>query len=166
YSGGAGTPADYTTVVAVGGTALMHAPNSARGWTESAWSGGGSGCSAIITKPSWQLDSGCAHRTVADVSFVASTGTGVAMYDSTPNGGSSGWMIFGGTSVGAPGIAAMYALAGNPVNSASNLYMNGGALFDVTSGSNGTCTGTYLCTAGIGYDAPTGNGTPDGIGAL
>jgi hypothetical protein len=165
FAGGAGSPSDYSTVIAVGGTSLVHA-NNARGWTESAWTGGGSACSSVISKPSWQQDAGCAKRMATDVSFVADTGTGVAMYDSTPNQGYSGWMVFGGTSVGAPAIAAIYALAGNTVNDASSLYANAGALYDVTKGSNGTCTTTYFCNAGIGYDGPTGMGTPDGISAF
>ena len=40
------------------------------------------------------------------------------------------------------------------------------ALYDVTSGSNGSCGGSYLCTAGVGYDGPTGLGTPNGAGGL
>jgi hypothetical protein len=36
----------------------------------------------------------------------------------------------------------------------------------VTSGSNGTCSPAHLCTAGAGYDGPTGLGTPDGTGAF
>jgi len=34
----------------------------------------------------------------------------------------------------------------------SNPYANTGALYDVTSGSNGSCGGTYFCTARAGYD--------------
>ena len=50
----------------------------------------------------------------------------------------------------------------------STTYANQGGLFDVTSGSNGRCThgrtsgSAYLCTAGAGYDGPTGLGTPFG----
>jgi hypothetical protein len=55
-------------------------------------------------------------------------------------------------------------LAGANVQYGSRVYMNPGKLFDVTSGSNGTCTPKYLCTAGAGYDGPTGLGTPNGIG--
>jgi hypothetical protein len=40
------------------------------------------------------------------------------------------------------------------------------SLFDVTSGSNGSCGGSYLCTSGAGYDGPTGLGTPNGTGAF
>jgi hypothetical protein len=42
------------------------------------------------------------------------------------------------------------------------------SLFDVTDGSNftpDTACG-YLCTAETGYDGPTGNGTPNGIGGF
>jgi hypothetical protein len=39
-------------------------------------------------------------------------------------------------------------------------------MFDVTSGSDGSCSPAYLCTAVKGYDGPTGLGTPDGIGAF
>jgi hypothetical protein len=36
----------------------------------------------------------------------------------------------------------------------------------VTSGSNGSCGGSYLCTGKVGYDGPTGDGTPKGTGAF
>ena len=42
----------------------------------------------------------------------------------------------------------------------------GGPLNDVVSGSNGSCGGTYFCTAGVGYDGPTGLGTPNGVTAF
>ncbi|HZR42007.1 MAG TPA: S53 family peptidase [Ktedonobacteraceae bacterium] len=162
---GVEVPAGFNTVVAVGGTSLSKSSNT-RGWTETAWSGAGSGCSAFISKPSWQKDSGCTRRTVADVSAVADPNTGVSVFDTF--GGVGGWLVFGGTSVSSPIIASVYALAGNAssVNAASSLYSNPGALFDVTSGSNGSCGGSYLCTAKAGYDGPTGLGTPDGTGAF
>jgi hypothetical protein len=40
------------------------------------------------------------------------------------------------------------------------------ALFDITSGSNGSCGNSYLCTAKTGYDGPTGLGTPNGVTAF
>jgi hypothetical protein len=52
------------------------------------------------------------------------------------------------------------------VSDASSLYANTGALYDVTSGNNGTCGTTYFCNAGPGYDGPTGLGTPNGISAF
>jgi hypothetical protein len=160
-------PAASRYVTAVGGTSLSRASNS-RGWSETVWSGAGSGCSAYEPKPSWQTDTGCARRTVADVSAVANPSTGVAVYDSTAYRGASGWMVFGGTSVASPVIASVYALAGNggSVNYGSSPYGNLSALFDVTSGSNGSCGSSYLCTGETGYDGPTGNGTPNGAAAF
>jgi subtilase family serine protease len=151
-------PAASRYVTAVGGTSLARA-STARGWAETAWSGAGSGCSAYIPKPSWQTDGGCAQRTVADVAAVADPSTGVAVYDTYREGG---WLVFGGTSVAAPIIASVYALAGNTAGYGSYPYSYTGSLFDVTSGSNGSCGGSYLCTGGTGYDGPTGLGTPNG----
>jgi len=157
-------PASSPHVTAVGGTHLVTAQNS-RGWTETAWSGAGSGCSSVYAKPSWQHDSGCSHRTVADVSAVADPNTGVSVYGPV-SGSRSGWLVFGGTSVAAPLIAGIYGVNGGAVNYGSDPYNNTGALFDVTSGSNGSCGGSYLCTAKVGYDGPTGLGTPNGSSAF
>jgi hypothetical protein len=74
--------------------------------------------------------------------------------------------VFGGASVSAPIDAGVYALAGNPVTGGSFPYSHTSALFDVTSGSNGSCGGSYLCTANAGYDGPTGLGPPNGTGAF
>jgi len=167
-------PASSQYVTAVGGTSLVRS-SSSRGWSENVWSGAGSGCSAYITKPSWQTDSGCARRTVADVSAVADPNTGVAVYDSYGSSGGANWLVFGGTSVAAPIIAAVYAVAGNAssLTYGSYPYTHTGSLWDITSGSNGRCTAgkrstgaAYLCTAGFGYDGPTGLGTPFGVGAF
>ncbi len=160
-------PAASRYVTAVGGTTLSLNPDNT--WkSESAWSGSGSGCSAIIPKPVWQTDQSCARRTVADVSADADPNTGAAVFDSVPYSGQSGWFQVGGTSLAAPLIASAYALSGNAgsVNAGSAPYANRTALHDVTSGSNGSCGGTYLCTAGSGYDGPTGLGTPIGLAAF
>lgn len=163
---GAQQPCSYSTLVCIGGTSLNHAGGS-RGWSETAWSGTGSGCSALVSKPSWQHDSGCTKRSESDVSAVADPNTGVAVYDSY--GSPSGWLVFGGTSVSSPIIASVYALAGNAgtQNAAQGIWTNAGAnLFDVTSGSNGSCSIFYICHAGVGYDGPTGWGTPNGTAAF
>ena len=185
---GVSWPASSQYVTAVGGTSLSTASNS-RGWTEKVWStssteGTGSGCSAFETKPSWQTDTGCANRTVADVSAVADPATGVAVYDSYNSCGSSsfcdfllelglaqgadGWVQVGGTSASSPIIASVYALAGNTssVVYGSFPYGHTSSLFDVTTGSTATCSPAYLCTAEVGYDGPTGLGTPNGTGAF
>ncbi|MFV5997669.1 carboxypeptidase regulatory-like domain-containing protein [Streptomyces sp. NPDC056231] len=155
-------PAASPYVTAVGGTSLVKNASTSRGWTEAVWKGAGSGCSAYGSKPSFQQDSDCARRTVADVSAVADPNTGVAVYH-------GGWQVFGGTSASAPIIASVYALAGTPAASSmpnSYPYAQPSALNDVTSGSNGSCTSVYLCRGAPGYDGPTGLGTPNGVAAF
>ncbi|MFJ5534644.1 peptidase S8 [Streptomyces sp. NPDC093261] len=171
---GAEYPAASRYVTAVGGTALSKSTSTSRGWTESVWKtssteGTGSGCSAYDAKPTWQTDTGCAKRTIADVAAVADPATGVSVYDSY--GVTAGWYTFGGTSAASPIIASVYALAGTPSSGsypAKFPYNAAGtsALNDVTSGNNGSCTTTYLCTARSGYDGPTGWGTPEGVAAF
>ena len=180
---GVSWPASSQYVTGVGGTTLSTASN-ARGWNETAWSGAGSGCSAFEPKPGWQTDPGCAKRTVADVSADADPNSGLGVYDTYNSCGSSsfcdllirlgvvsgldGWAQVGGTSLSSPLVASVYALAGNTASTTygSFPYSHAGSLFDVTSGSNGSCGGSYLCTAGAGYDGPTGLGTPNGTGAF
>ena len=163
-------PAASQYVTAAGGTTLNRASNS-RGWSETTWSGAGSGCSAYEPQPIWQagntnVTSVCARRAVADVSAVADPNTGVSVYDSYAYQGSSGWLVFGGTSVASPIIASVFALAGGVVNlSASYPYGHSTSLNDVTSGSNGSC-GNILCNATTGWDGPTGLGTPNSTGAF
>ena len=162
---GTSYPANSRYVTAVGGTSLNTAANT-RGWTESAWDGAGSGCSTIEAKQSWQIAT-CSGRAMADVSAVADPNTGVAVYDTYQ---APGWQVFGGTSASSPIIASVYAMAtpaAAGVTPAQYAYANPGALFDVTTGSNGTtCTPTVMCHAAVGYDGPTGLGTPNGVGAF
>lgn len=161
-------PAVSPGVVATGGTSLVTAANS-RGWSETAWSGAGSGCSAYVHKPSYQKDQDCSMRTVADVSADADPNTGLAVYDTTPNpfGLPPGWLVLGGTSASSPLIAGVIGLAGNANKyNAGFSYAHTSALNDVVGGSNGFCGGDYLCTGVAGYDGPTGLGTPNGAGAF
>src|SRR4051794_22403601 len=115
---GAEYPAASRYVTATGGTSLSTATN-VRGWSETAWSGAGSGCSSYETKPSWQsgLPSNCSRRTIADVSSVSNPNTGVAVYDTY--GGDPGWMVFGGTSAAAPFIGGGYAVGGGTARPAA-----------------------------------------------
>jgi subtilase family serine protease len=161
-------PASSRFVTAVGGTSLTRASN-ARGWSETAWSGAGSGCSRFNTALSGAatFNTGCSRRAVADVSAVADPATGVSVFDSFAFQGFSGWLTFGGTSVSAPIVASVFALAGNASSTTNNFpYQHSGSLFDVTSGSNGSCSPAQLCTARVGWDGPTGLGTPNGTGAF
>jgi len=164
---GVESPASYGTVVAVGGTSL-HKASTARGWSESAWSGAGSGCSTLNAKPAWQTSATqCSGKANADVSAVADPNTGVAVYDSTRYQGRSGWQVYGGTSASSPIIASVYTMGGNLSGyPASYTWAHSSALNDVTSGSNGTCATSVWCNAGSGWDGPTGLGTPNGVGAF
>jgi subtilase family serine protease len=160
-------PAASQYVTAVGGTTLnLNSNNTYK--SETVWSGAGSGCSAYEPKPTWQKDTGCVRRTVADVSADADPNTGAAVYDSVRYQGRSGWFQVGGTSLSSPLIAAAYALAGNAASTTDGSYPYGhtSSLHDVTSGSNASCGGSYLCTGKVGYDGPTGNGTPNGTTAF
>jgi subtilase family serine protease len=107
-------------------------------------------------------------RTVGDVAAVA---WNIPIYEKLQGG----WLTVGGTSVSAPLIAGVYALAGNAATvPLGYAYAHAGSLFDVTKGNNdwfngaggATCGNDYLCVAKKGYDAPTGMGTPDGTGAF
>lgn len=161
-------PAASPDVVAVAATSLLP-DTSSRGWTEGVWSGTGSGCSALMSKPAWQSDTGCGGRTIADVAVVGDPRTGVAIYTSiAPAGAATGWLVAGGTSVGAPVVAALYALAGNAgsIVAPQRLWEQRAALNPVTVGGNGTCALAYLCTATAGYSGPAGNGSPRGLGAF
>ncbi|HWB65721.1 MAG TPA: S8 family serine peptidase [Mycobacteriales bacterium] len=166
---GASYPATSKWVTAVGGTTLRTS-SSARGYSETAWSDGGSGCSTR-NATTWQDDTvtGCDGRAVADVAAVADPSTGVAVYDSLADDGQAGWLTFGGTSAAAPLIAAVFALAGNAGDVVDGSYVwshHTGNLHDVRSGSNGSCDTAQWCHARTGWDGPTGWGTPDGVGAF
>ncbi len=171
-------PASSPDVVAVGGTALTETEET---WSSTVWGDGGSGCSQIFTAPLWQSDvadfsaTGCGqNRSVADVAAIGDPNTGVDVYDSTPEKGSpTGWGVWGGTSVASPIVAAEFALAGGShgvAYPAATLYSHlgeGDALYDVVSGSNGSCAaGDSACHAAVGYDGPSGVGSPIGLNAF
>jgi subtilase family serine protease len=164
---GVSYPASSRFVTAVGGTTLTLNGDGTRA-AETTWSGAGSGCSAYSAKPAWQTDAGCGRRTVADVSADADPVSGLSVYDSYGYSGQRGWFKVGGTSLSAPIIASLYALAGNAATTihGSYPYAHAASLYDVTSGINGSCGGSYLCTAVAGYDGPTGLGAPNGTGGF
>jgi hypothetical protein len=175
-------------VTAVGGTTLTKAGTGScaavsggqRAWCETVWNNSDgttvSGCSIFDNKPSWQpaTDTACgAMRSVADVAADADPATGVAAFDSdnidpsTGTGwqGGQGGTGVGGTAVAAAIVAGEYALAGSPGTSndpAAYPYAHTAGLNDITSGTNSgsTCSPAYICTAGTGYDGPTGLGSP------
>ncbi len=171
-------PATSQYVIAAGGTQLIQEKEpykTERHWIEEVWhnepregESTGSGCSLYEPKPVWQTDKKtCAKRTDNDASAVAYN---LSAYDSYERTGEERWAPRVGTSASAPIIAGIEALStvGARKIGAEAFYLSNtkGSLFDITKGNNGTCTppveDEYLCTAGLGYDGPTGNGTPDG----
>jgi subtilase family serine protease len=172
---GVSFPASSPYVVAVGGTTLNLDGGGSRA-SETVWDGAGSGCSAYLAAQSWQTaradwgSTGCgAKRGVADVAADADPVTGASVYNTQRRlVRNAPWQQVGGTSLSAPLIAGVYALAGNSASqnyAAAIPYANANSLFDVTQGSNGTC-GTPMCNARGGYDGPTGLGTPSGLGGF
>ena len=179
FNGGTHTswPSDLPYVIGVGGTTL-NGPGS-----ESAWSGGGSGCETFFDAANGQptdVTAKCAnHLAVADVSADADPNTGVAVYDSyAPSTNQpADWGVVGGTSASAPFIAGLFANAGVPSGllGPNTLYQASSSDFnDITSGNNeesDQCANysgvdASVCNAGSGWDGPTGLGSPNGLGAF
>jgi hypothetical protein len=175
-----GFPGKLGNVVSVGGTNLFEHEGA---WESTAWTNAGSGCTSIFAAPLWQTSlpgwpaTGCGtERSVADVSAVASCKTGVDAYDTTVapdwyEGKETGWGVACGTSVASPIVAAEFALAGGARGESplQTLYSHAGestAFYDVVEGSNGTCGGKTECQAAVGYDGPTGLGSPIGLWAF
>jgi hypothetical protein len=159
-------------------------------------------------------------RGVPDVAADADPATGMDVY--TMSGGSGSWETVGGTSLAAPLIAGMWAVAGgapgapHPVQRLyDNERLRASSLYDVTTGSNGFCGASDVllgktacsltlwalantgdpnnlsfsrggwtgnldcgwrldgqlgtlsddrqCRAGVGYDGPSGLGTPRNV---
>ena len=155
-------PSSDPYVLAAGGTTLTLTSSNTRS-SEIAWSSGGGAESAVFTEPSWQVGTGVpqnGYRNTSDLSMDADPNTGYSVYEA------GSWSVYGGTSFVAPQLAGLWAdgVADNGgtrlgqanqaeygvANSAN--YAND--FYDVTSGSNGAFS------AGVGWDHPTGWGTP------
>jgi len=157
----ASAPASFASVIAVGGTSIIP-DGSQRGYSESAWSGAGSGCSDKNKAARYQdtKATGCKGDAMADVSGPANPGQGGLGIVYKGN-----FTQVGGTSESSPMIAAIYALAGFEGNPGAFPWNAKKGLYDITSGSNGSC-GSPMCDAGKGWDGPTGLGTPNGVDAF
>ena len=171
-------PAASPYVIAVGGTELRKEPESSRKWTEAVWkeetelraSGTGGGCSKYEPKPPGQKElpanrSYCEHRIDNDVAADAAVESAVSVYDSYYGG----WEDFGGTSAASPFVAGVeaHATSATKLLGAEAFYKKPSMVFDVTKGNSGSCIppteDEYFCTAEVGYDGPTGEGTPDNV---
>ncbi|MGO9600226.1 MAG: dockerin type I domain-containing protein [Isosphaeraceae bacterium] len=171
-------PAVSPNVVAVGGTTLYLNPDNSYG-SETAWGLGGGGVSLFESQPAYQngvaTPFSASKRVTPDVSFDADPRTGPLIYDSFRT--SSPWRVFSGTSLGAPSWAGLIAIANQgrvllgkaPLSGATEtlpaLYSLPAVDFhDVTTGNNGQYqlddTNQFLFSAGPGYDAATGRGSP------
>jgi subtilase family serine protease len=163
-------PSTSAHVTAVGGTTLIPVANS-RGWEEKVWSFGGSGCSLTIKKPAFQnVNTTCTTRAAADMAAVADPDTGVAVF----NANDGGWLVVGGTSVSSPLVASLFARYGIGDDALGYSYGNSQRFFDVHEGNNYTGGGSpggsggatndcgIMCNAAVGWDGPTGFGTPNG----
>jgi subtilase family serine protease len=180
---GAEWPASSPNVIAVGGTTL-NLDSSGNRISESAWQDGGGGVSLVEPEPQWQTAMGIitqsrsrgmrrfnmrftsGTRVLPDVSFDADPTTGVSVYCSVPQSGTSGWFTLGGTSLSAPSWAGLISdinQNGVVIKNAGSLYTLAGgtsytntlqAFNDITTGSNGY-------QAVTGYDAASGLGTPE-----
>jgi len=170
-------PAVSSHVLAVAGTSLAYSGSGAR--TETVWSGTGGGVSAFVATPSYQSLAvpgvgAQSHRAVSDVAFNANPSTGQYLAVLTPGSASVTWYSAGGTSLAAPQWAGILAVADAlraqsalaPLGAAQpTLYGLGvqagsyaSAFLDVTTGSDGSCT---TCYATVGYDLPSGLGSPN-----
>jgi kumamolisin len=162
---GVGYPASDPSVVSVGGTTLQLNEDNTIG-DEIAWRLSGGGKGSPLLRPVWQIITQLAnakYRWAPDVAFVADPQTGVAIYDRGQ------WQVAGGTSLGAPAWAAIWALvrqdaqqSGKAVGAAppivyriANSPAYSQAFHDVTEGDNG------YYQASVGWDPLTGWGTPD-----
>ena len=186
----AGYPASDPLVTAVGGTNLFASDTGAYEG-ETVWGDEAScavhqpfGCtlgpigatggapSTIFPAPAYQAGvNGNAMRTTSDVSYNASVYTSVFVYEGfNANPDDNGFYFYGGTSSGSPQWAAIGALADQQaghrlgtLNPALYAIGTGAthalAFHDVTSGNN-AWQGPGL-DAKVGYDDPTGLGSPD-----
>jgi hypothetical protein len=172
-------PASAPDVLGVGGTNLI--AQAGGKYTEQVWNdesgAASSGCSTEFLMPSYQQAYGaskfgpCTHRASTDLSAAAEftpasgAGGGIAIYIS-----SNGWTSVVGTSAASPIVASAFVRMGIAAQVSTNfgfVYTNTAAFNNVTVGSNdndGLCqpAGNALCTAGPGWNGPTGIGTPSG----
>ncbi len=167
---GAQAPAISPYVVGVGGTSLTINTSTGAYVSEKAWSSSGGGVSTYEAEPVYQSGvQTTGKRGVPDVAYDADPSTGVPAYSSYACSSCyTGWEQWGGTSIGAPQWAGIFAIA-NSIRVGSGkatlnqvqflLYPAAEADYhDVTTGTNGSC-GT-LCKATTGYDFVTGVGSP------
>ena len=155
-------PSASVNVVSAGGTQVNRSGGNYTNQT--AWSDGGGGASKYEARPSFQnsIESIVgSKRGTPDLSFDASGGSPVAVYNSNCYGG---WLEVYGTSVASPSLAGIINNAGkfNTSSNAENteIYGNMGNTSDFTDITSGSC-GTHSATTG--WDFCTGVGVDHGL---
>jgi SdrD B-like protein len=170
--GGYGTqyPAASPYVLGMGGTDLEESSGTYD--SESGWNDSGGGPSSYESKPSYQSGvdntASTTRRLMPDMSLDA--GTPVYVYDA----GAGGWLIVTGTSIAAPSMAGVIAIAdqGRALEGLGSLNgytqtlpriyeLPANDFHDITTGSSGSGS---LAQAGPGYDLVTGIGSVNGPG--
>ncbi len=174
-------PASQPLVTGVGGlTVNSIAPLNETVWNSGSGAGGGAsggGVSSLWSRPSWQsapgIPPGESMRLVPDLSVMADPSTGFIQYftgrgvtDCGTNCG-AGWSSIGGTSIGAPLVSALVAVAADQCG-VNRLGLINPALYamattgynDVTTGNN-DIFGVGVYNAGPGYDMASGLGSPN-----
>ncbi|HEY1922758.1 MAG TPA: hypothetical protein VGG44_08320, partial [Tepidisphaeraceae bacterium] len=151
-------------VVVVGGTSLSVNPDGSYAG-ESAWSGSGGGIATGTPQPSYQIGKvngiSNSNRVIPDVSILADPNGGVEIYTKGT------WLAEGGTSISAPMWAGIFAIIDEGLTVEGLPTLDGATqtlpmlynlpasdFHDITTGSNGAFS------AGPGYDAVTGLGSP------
>jgi MYXO-CTERM domain-containing protein len=178
-------PASAPDILGVGGTNLAKSGST---YTESVWNNdvgaSSSGCSGEFPMPSFQKTylashsgafAGCTMRASADVSAAASfgPGTGGGETDGIASVDQGQWINVWGTSAASPMVAAILTRLNLTNQIAADLgyvYTQEASFNDVTTGEDNwkkdtSCT-SALCVAGVGWDGPTGLGTPNGKALL
>ena len=182
-------PASQPFVTGVGGLTLNAiAPINQSVWNNNGGAGGG-GVSTLWSRPWWQSGGVLAHdtsqgvasatrRMVPDLSVMGDPNTGFIQYFTGTNKATvvcghnscSGWGSIGGTSIGAPLVSAVFAIASQTCGGVRLGFLNptlytlassGTNYLDVTAGTNDLFNqGVYA--AGTGYDLASGLGSPTG----
>lgn len=177
-------PASQPYVTGVGGLDVSDTnPLSETVWndncTQSDCGAGGGGQSSLWSRPSWQLAAGIdpeteTMRMVPDLAVMGDPATGFIQYYTGTGSGfcrhscSGGWGGIGGTSIGAPLVSDLIAVAAQACGVPRLGFVNPSlyamattGFVDVTTGNNDLYDiGEY--SAGPGYDMASGLGSPDG----
>ncbi|MEI9929041.1 MAG: S8 family serine peptidase [Rhizomicrobium sp.] len=162
---GVGYPASSPHVIAVGGTQSRHRRQPSAAGRKQYGTARAAVAALCSPKPSWQTDPGCSTAWLATYRLLPTRQPALQFTDRTIRACRPGSFSAAPASPHRSSAACSATMAAT-VSDASTIYAHAGNLFDVTSGSNGSCSPAYFCTGEVGYDGPTGLGTPNGTTAF